>query len=165
MPLSTRLEVKVAAELSLATDLANAAAPVNLAKSMVLASGTGADQADKVFADRRTVAAGATDTIDLAGALTDPLGAVVSFAKVKAIVISNRSTTQTLTVTRPVNGAPIFAAAGDAVAVPPGGVLALAAPGAAGLATVTAGTGDLLDVVNSAGASADYDVVVIGTSA
>lgn len=49
--------------------------------------------------------------------------------------------------------------------VRPGGLLVLAAPDVAAYA-VTAATGDLLHVANSAGGSAvTYDVVVIGASA
>lgn len=168
MALSTRIGVMVAAEATLATDLATATAPVALAKALVLTSGTGADQADKIFADIRSVNASTTDSLDVAtgGGLTDVLGAALALAKVKAIVIENTHATQSISLTRPAtNGVPIFAAASDAVPIPPGGVLALTAPGAAGLATVTAATADLIDVVNGAGATATYKIVIVGTSA
>jgi hypothetical protein len=41
----------------------------------------------------------------------------------------------------------------------------MGAPGANGLAAVTAGTGDLLNVANAAGGASDYEIVVLGTSA
>ena len=50
----------------------------------------------------------------------------------------------------------------DVVKVKPGGALILVAPDATGYA-VTAGTGDLLTITNSAGStSVTYDVVIMG---
>jgi len=167
MALSSRLTVAVAAEASLATDLANAVAPVALSKAMTLLTGVGADQADKIFADSRSVTASTTDSLDVAtgGGLTDVLGAALALVKVKALVIVNTHASQALSYSRPAAGVPILTAASDAVPIPAGGVLALAAPGAAGLATVTATTADLIDIVNGAGVTGTYSIVIIGTSA
>ena len=167
MPLSARIGLKVSAELSLATDLANAVAPIALETALVLLSGTGAGQADKIFADTRTVNASTTDSLDVAtgGGLTDVLGAALALVKVKALVIVNTHATQSLSYSRPAAGVPILTAASDAVPIPAGGFLALGAPGAAGLATVTATTADLIDIVNGAGVAGSYQIVVIGTSA
>lgn len=167
MPLSTRINLSVAAEASLATDLATAVAPVALAKAMTLLTGTGADQADKIFADTRSVNASTTDSLDVAtgGGLTDVLGAALALAKVKALVIVNTHATQALSYSRPAAGVAILTAASDAVPIPAGGFLALAAAGAAGLATVTATTADLIDIVNGSGATGTYQIVIIGTSA
>src|SRR5688572_29561037 len=68
---------------SFSTPTANAARAYTLA----LTSGTGADQADKVFYAQRTITASANDDLDLAGVLTDPLGGTLTFVKVKAILI------------------------------------------------------------------------------
>jgi hypothetical protein len=69
-------------------------------------------------------------------------------------------------VNRPAsNGVPLFLAASDGIDVPPGGVFLWACP-ADGKVTVTASTGDLLNIDNSgAGTSVTYDVVIIGCSA
>jgi hypothetical protein len=69
-------------------------------------------------------------------------------------------------VTRPAaNGVPFMLAAGDGVALPPGGTFLWVAPTAAGVA-VTAATADLIDIVNSgAGTSVTYDIVIVGASA
>lgn len=165
--LSTRLEVKLTGEAGLATDLAAAIAPVALSKAMMLLSGTGADQADRIFADNRSVTASTTDSLDVAtgGGLTDVLGAALALVKVKAVLIVNTHATQGLSLSRPAAGVPIFTAASDAVPIPAGGFLALAGPAAAGLATVTATTADLIDVVNGAGVTGTYSIVIIGTSA
>jgi hypothetical protein len=166
--LSTRMTVTLAAEASLPTDLANAVAPVALSKALVWLTGTGADQADRIFADARSVTASTTDTLDVAtgGGLTDVLGAALALVKVKAIVLVNTHATQGLTLQRPAaNGVPWLTAAGDAIPVPAGGFVALGAGASAGLAAVTAATADLIDVVNGAGATGTYQIVIIGTSA
>ena len=56
-----------------------------------------------------------------------------------------------------------MSAAGDNIIVPAGGVIVWFAPTAAGI-VVTAGTGDLIEVVNGAGSAVDYDVTIIGAS-
>ena len=166
MALDTRIALSVQANLTNIIDLATASVPLNLLADVVLANGTGSGQADKIWWDTRTVGASATDSLDLAGSLTDPLGAAFTPAKLKAIVVKAYSAnTNNVVVTRPAaNGVPWASAAGDAVPVGPGGVFDLAFPGAG--ITVTAGTGDLIDIVNSAGGTAvTYDIVLIGTSA
>lgn len=169
MALNTRASLRIMAEQTtsgVGAVLAPGKAAADYAKDLVLTSGTVADQADRFYAERKTVNASTTQTTDLSGALTDPFGSTVTFAKVKLVALINRSTTQTLTLQRPAaNGVPWLTAAGDAIPVPPGGFACVAAGVLAGLATVTAGTGDLIDVVNPAGASAEYDLIVVGTSA
>ena len=132
-----------------------------------IASGTAASQADRIWADTRTVADGATDALDLSGTLTDAFGATVSFATLKAIVIAAASAnTTTLTLARPAGatGVTLFAATSDALApISAGGLVCWVNP-AAGL-TVTNSTADIINVVNSASAAANYDVILIGTSA
>jgi hypothetical protein len=55
-------------------------------------------------------------------------------------------------------------AAGDGIALRPGATFVWISPDATGV-TVTAGTGDLLNIANSgAGTSVTYDVIIIGTS-
>ena len=60
------------------------------------ANGAVSPNNNKVWSDRRTVAFGATDTIDLnGGGLTDAFGAAVNFTSVTAIVIFNRNAVAT----------------------------------------------------------------------
>lgn len=134
--------------------------------AIALAQGTGANQADRVFTDTRTLAASATEDLDLAAVLVDAFGAAITFAKLKAIVILPAAgNTNDITVTRPAsNGVPLFLAAADGLAVKPGGLFAWACPGAG--VTVTPATGDLLTITNGgAGTPVTYDVILIGTSA
>jgi hypothetical protein len=56
-----------------------------------LADGTGNLQAKSWWHDKRTVAAGATDSIDLNGSLTGPLGDAVNWTTVRLIVVAIES--------------------------------------------------------------------------
>jgi hypothetical protein len=168
MTLSTKLRLQITAALTgAATDLAAApATSAALNKVLELASGVGASQADKAFADTRTLGASATEDLDLAGSLTDPLGTTVVFATIKAvIVVAASGNTNNVNVTRPAsNGVPLFLAAGDGLPVKPDGAFLWVAPGVG--VTVTAATGDLLTFTNSGGTTGvTYTVVIIGTSA
>lgn len=134
-----------------------------------LASGTGAGQADLMFADTRTLAASGTEDLDLAGVLTSAFGATLTFARVKAlVVVAAAANTNNVVVSRPAaNGFILFSAASDAIPLRPGMGLAVVAgvADATGIA-VTAGTGDLLTITNSAGSTTvTYDIVILGASA
>ncbi len=129
--------------------------------------GTTTGKADKLFASTRTLAASATENLDLAAVLTDPLGGTLTFVKVKAIYIKAADANTNSVV---VGGAATntftgpFVDATDQISIPPGGAILLMHPGAGW--TVTAATGDILKVTNSSsGTGVTYDVVIIGTSA
>lgn len=168
MSLSTTISVAVSAAQTVARDLATVRVPLNYGKTSRLASGTAAGQADLMFSDTRTLAASASESLDLSGTLTDALGATLAFARVKAIVISaSAANTNDVVIGGAASNTFVgpFADATDKVKVKPGGMLVLVAPGATAY-PVTAGTGDLLQVANSAaGTSVTYDVVIIGASA
>lgn len=133
-----------------------------------LTDGVAANQANLAFVDERTLATGATDSIDLAGVLTDAFGATITAAEIVALMIINKPragtpvNTTDLTVGGGTNG--VFASAMPFV-LKPGAVLLLAAGDAAGVKTVTAGTADILTVVNSAGASAKYQLAILARTA
>lgn len=166
MPLTTVIEAEINANLTSALDLGTAAYPSDVLTRLTLTSGTGNNQADLVFNDTRTVIASGTDALDLAGVLTGPLGGTLTFVKLKAVMVRAAvANANNVRLNRPAtNGVPLFLAASDGIDIPPGGVFLWAAP-VAGV-TVTAGTGDLINIDNSgAGTSVTYDVVIIGTSA
>jgi hypothetical protein len=169
MSLSSSVRLNVAANTTSALDLGTVSYPAALTASVALTSGTGAGQADKVFADTRTLAASGTEDLDLAGVLTDIFGTAITFARVKALVIKAAAgNTNLVQVTRPAsNGFPVFMAAGDGVALRPGETLALFAGVADATGhVVTAATGDLLTITNSAGTTGvTYDIMIIGCSA
>lgn len=158
----------VQAALQSALDLGAAEYKFNSGKTIALASGTGANQADKVFTDLRTIAASGTDDVDLAGALTDGLGQTITFVKVKVIIVlaADANTNNVVIGNHPTAAflGP-FGAAAHTASVKPGGIAAFACKDAAGWA-VTPTTADLLRITNSAGGtSVDYTIIVIGTSA
>lgn len=163
--LEVTLNMRVDARQVNALDLNSVIDALNKDFSQVLANGTGVNQANRMWHDQRTLAASATESLDLAGVLTDAFGNVLTFTRIRALIIRALATnTNNVNVARPaVNGVPLFLAASDGIGLRPGGVLILTAPDAAGVA-VTAGTGDLLEVTNSgAGSSVVYDIIVLGT--
>lgn len=160
------IELKVKSKVTASGDLADAT--LDLFKQIVLTlkNGAGLNQANNHFSDRRTVAGEANENLDLAGALSNGIGAT-TFTKVKALLfIAHASNPNALTISRPAsNGVPFLAAAEDAVSLAPGGVFLLVDPTAAGI-VVTAGTGDLINVANpGVTGSCSYDVIVIGVTA
>ena len=148
-----------------ALDLGNAKYKPLINAIVNFASGTGAGQANSVFTDTRTLTASGTENLDLSGGLTDAFGNTLAFTRVKAILVVARSAnTNDVEVTRPAsNGVPLFLSAGDGVTIPPDGQFFLVAPDADGIA-VTASTGDIITITNSAGGSSvTYDIVIVGT--
>jgi hypothetical protein len=166
MALTSTVQVKATVTETVAGDLQTTTAPLVLNAVVKMATGTATGLADRLFTDTRTLAASGTESLDLAGALTTPAGQTAVFVKLKAVIIrAAAGNTNDVQITRPAsNGVPLFLAAGDGLALGPGGVFAWVSPGAG--VTVTAATGDLLTVTNSAGSTGvTYDVVLIGTSA
>ncbi|MBN1174529.1 MAG: hypothetical protein JXA67_20340 [Micromonosporaceae bacterium] len=165
--LKTVLTAQVDATLDSALDLVTATAPLSVRKKLTWTSGTTVDKADLIFSDTRTISASSNEDLDLAGSLSSVYGSTLTFVELRAVLIAAAvGNTNNVRVTRPAsNGVPLFLAASDGIDVPPGGFFFWACP-ADGKVTVTAGTGDLINVANSSsGTSVTYDVVIIGTSA
>lgn len=161
---SGRIEVTIAAKLTGAADLGNPVAPVSVDKIIDIAPGTDAlGKADILWADTRTLAASATENLDLAGAIAGLLGSTITAAEVTAIYIEADAGNT--------NDVLFFGAASNAfngllsgttpkLAVGPGDcVLHTNRKGVA----VTAGTGDILLVGNGgAGTGVTYTIVIFG---
>lgn len=129
-----------------------------------LSDGSGSGQANKCYVATRTLASGASEDLDLAGVLLDPLGATLTFLTIKGLIIrADGGNTTALTVSpAPANGfVGPFGAAAQTQTVRPGGFWGFAAPQTG--FTVTAATGDLLRVANAAGAAATYTIEIVGT--
>lgn len=126
--------------------------------------GAGNDQINQVFADTRTLTASTNEDLDLAGGLTNGIGATVTFTSIKAIaIIADSGNGDNIEVGGAATNAfaTPFGAATDVVNVPADGKLLLVAPGA-GYA-VTASTADLLRISNADGvASASYTIILLG---
>ena len=166
MAFDARLLLSLTATLTNPIDLTTVSAPLTYSKQFTFSQGAGLNAADKIWHDQRTIAASGTDSLDLAGVLTDPFGATVTLARVKGIIIyaatgntnnvvaggGSNSLTNWLGGTSPT------------VVVRPGGILCVLAPDATAYA-VTAGTADILQIANSgAGSSVTYDIIVMGAS-
>lgn len=164
MTLDLRFLAQLSGVLTSATDLSTASAPVDLAQQLRFVDGAGAGAANRVFLDTRTVPASGTDSIDLAGSLTDPFGAALTFARIKGLVVVARATNVTdVRITRPASNAVPLLSAAAYIPVRPGGLFVWMDPSAAGV-VVTAGTGDLLDMVNSGATDAIFNIAIIGAA-
>jgi hypothetical protein len=165
MALVTNIGVRIDAALSSTVGLAPVQALLAVLKSIALASGTGADAADKIYTSEASIATGATLSLDLAASLEDALGAAFTPAKLKLLLIYSRTTNTTnLTLFGDAASVPIVNTAATTMTMRPGGLLLIVAPDATAIA-VTATSADIIKIVNASGATAVVDIVLIGTSA
>lgn len=167
MAFDATLLLQLAANYSPTTafDFQSPTAPIPYGRQLAFTNGAGANQADRIFADRRVINASTNDDLDLAGVLTDAFGASLTFARIKGIIISSDSANvQNFSVGAGTN--PFInwiSGTTPAIIVRPGGLFMTLAPDATGFA-VTAATGDILRVANGAGSAITYDIVLIGAS-
>lgn len=145
--------------------VANAAVDFRYARSFT--SGTGVNQVDICFDDTRSVANGSPDDLDLAGGLVDIYGNTLTFAKIKAILIVNKSTTVGEILSVGGNASNQFinwvGDASDIIKIGPGGFFGLCNPSAAGYA-VTASSGDILQIASDSG-TISYRIQLWGIAA
>jgi len=172
--LTTKFSLNLEALLALTTG--PNAVTGNIAQSYLAswASGVGAAQADKIYAETRTIAASGTASLDLAGSLLDIFGTAITFARIKAIIVMPDALNTNDVI---VGGAaanpfigPFIDAAATALAQPaikvkPGGLLINANVDATAW-VVTPATGDILLLTNAAGGtSVAVTTILIGASA
>lgn len=136
---------------------------MNLTRGVSFTDGTGANQAEVIFHDNRTLADAANETIDLQdGTLSDPFGDAVTMSKLKALYIKNNSTDANLLI----GGAAatvlsLFADVTDILPLRPGGEFLITAPDANGIDVST--NADLKLAHDGTGSSSlTYDIVAIG---
>jgi hypothetical protein len=165
MSLKATLKASVSGTLSGSNDLGNPVQTFAELFELALTDGTGADQANNVFSDERTIAASGTENLDLAGVLANALGATLGFSAIKAIlIVAAVSNTNNVVIGGAGSNAFAgpFADATDKIVLGPGDVFVITRRSAAGMA-VAAGTGDILLVANSgAGTSVTYKIVILG---
>lgn len=166
MSQKTTIEFKTNSSFSSVSDLSTDTSKLSYLKSYVLNNGNGADQAEVVFSDQRTITASSNEDLDLAGGLTDAFGQSIAFTEIKAMVISaaDGNTNNVVVGGAGANGfiGP-FSGTTDTLTIKPGGMCMVMDKTAGGY-PVTAGTGDLLRVANSgAGTSVVYDIILIGS--
>jgi hypothetical protein len=166
MALTSRVSVDLSAVLTGTADFGAPSSRVSFAQQLDLSSGTGAGRADKIWTDQRTLAASATEDLDLAGSLTDVFGATITLATVKVLYVKAAAANTNDVV---IGGASatqwsdLLGTTGTVTLKP--GTIFLVACTAADPWTVTGGSADLLKVANSAaGSSVTYDIAVLGAS-
>jgi hypothetical protein len=163
--LTTRVVLQLDGSLTSALDLVTASAPTSFRQVNDLAQGVGANQADQIWSDQRTLSAGANEDLDLKGTLLDAFGVAFTPSKVRVLIIrASSANTNDLVLFGDANSVPFLNTAATTSNLKPGGTLVLVAPNLAGV-TVTAGTGDIVQIANGGGGtSVTYDIVVVGAS-
>ena len=160
-------EVKASAQvvLTAANDMGTPTHAFTQAFDLDFTDGTGANQANNVFSDERTLAASATENLDLSGSLKNAFGDTLAFTAIKAIlIIAAEGNTNDVVVGGAATNAFVgpFGAATHTLKIGPGDCLLFTNRSAAGW-SVTAGTGDLVKLANGgAGSAVTYRVVIIG---
>lgn len=162
------LSVAVNATQTNALDLTTGTFPTTVRKVMNLTAGTGAGKGDKMWSDRRTLIASATEDLDLAGVLLDVAGAAITFARIKGLYIS-ADAANTNNVVIGAGTAPWIGLLGatHTITLRPGAFVGFGTGSADAVGyAVTPTTADILKIANSAaGTPVSYDVVIIGVSA
>lgn len=169
--MATSLTGRVSSVLALAfagaPTLGSSTHRVESTYSHTFTDGAGANQVDRIYTEQRTLTASATTTLDLAGVLTDPFGTVITFARIKAILIfADDANTNNVIMGAAASNQFVgpFGDASDTISTKPGGTTMLIAPDATGW-PVSAGSTDNLKFANSAGStSVIYDLVILGSS-
>lgn len=133
-----------------------------------LSHGTTAGKFDLLYIGERTVASATNDDIDISGVLVAPHGGVVTAVELVGVVIVNKKkdgTANTTTLSLGGGSNPVVGFLSGTTPVVtnigPGGTFVLVSPDASGLGAVTAGTGDILRIANSSGASAVYQIALL----
>ena len=162
MALVGAINLSVSASLTSPLDLSTPRDPLLYQLAQTIADGAGADQANQMWHDTRTLSASANDDLDLAGVLTNAFGATVTFARVKFILVKNKSTNAAAITVGPAPAQGVTNFLGTSDRLPPGAFMAMGLFDAAGWA-ITAGTADKVRVSNTSGSvAATYDIILIG---
>lgn len=162
-----QVNVSVYSRIKNALDLSTTLDTIQRNLGFTFTDGAAANQADIHWSDERTLAANASEDLDLNGGLTDAFGAAIAAARVKILLIESdaANTNDVLVQSAPSNA---FTALGGGdtgvyAAVKPGGLVLFIAPNAEGY-VVTAGTGDLLRIANpTGGTSVKYRITLVAS--
>jgi hypothetical protein len=131
--------------------------------------GAGSGAFDQVYTDVRTLAGGASETLDLYGSLVNAFNETINFARIKSISVELLTTTLATSIT-------VGNAASDpwtgplggttpTVTIRNGGFFAVGCTDATGIGTVTNASADKLKILNNDGAvTATYRITIIGAT-
>lgn len=167
MTLTTEIRASLKATQTGTNDFGGPRFTPSLEKVLQFGNGTTANNADILFMDERTIAASSSEDLDLAGELTNAFGATITMVEVVAIlIVADAGNTNNVVVGDAAAPVPLFGGTNPTIAIKPGGMFLLAAPGAAGQFAVGAGATDDLKIANSSSGSAvTYKIAVLGLSA
>jgi len=166
MSLRTIIAASIDTRKVVAVDLGSTNLLQAVSAAITLTDGTTTGKADKAWSDTRTIALSSSEDLDLAGTLTDPYGATVTFVTIKAILIKAAAgNTNNVVVGAKGAGGFVgpFLANTCSVAIEPGQIFMITSK--VGW-PVGASSTDLLKIANSgAGTGVTYDVILVGCSA
>lgn len=150
--------------LAKTADISNETCTLSPSWTQSLTIGTGVGNADQCFADERTLAGSANETLDLQS-LTTRFGVAVVLTKVKLLAIKVVSTNSDSTITVGASGANAFNApfGGDdtfAITIRPGGWAIFVCDDSTSYAV--SATAKDLKIVNNSATSLTYDIIVVG---
>lgn len=146
-------------------NIATGILPLDFEARYNFAQGTGANQADDIWSDERTLAASANEVLELnGGSLVDAFGFAIAFTAIKALVIMANANNTNDVVVGAAGSNPLASIMGTTgtVNVKPGGCVAFIAPNATGY-VVTPSTAMNLKIANSSsGTGVTYTIIVVG---
>lgn len=144
-------------------DLTLAKKPITIAGTS-WTYGAAANQVNVVYAETRTLADGANETLDLyaSGSLLDLFGTALTMTAIKLVYLKNNSDDATLKVLGTDSTAlDICADSSDIILVPPGGTLLWTDPSATGT-VITTNKNLKIEHDGTGSSTMDVDVIVLG---
>jgi hypothetical protein len=140
--------------------------PFPFEKSVTLTNGTGAGQATRAVTLKRTVAANSYQDIDLSAGLLDAFGNSLALAKVNGLIATAAATNDNeayVGAGGSIGMWSLFGTQGAKLRVRPGGMMAVAAPDAAGYGVVS-GSARMLRLTNPGAGLVTITLMVIGVA-
>jgi hypothetical protein len=146
-------------------------------KTASLTLGTGALQANQLFADTRTLTSGATELLNVSGgatgsavAIKNPHGLTITATKIVAMAIVNTSLTYGLTIFGQGSAdiTSMVKANGDGIIIPPGGMYLIGpATGSTDAVGFVVATDEVLSVAGDGAHTGTYQIAMflVGTAA
>jgi hypothetical protein len=136
-------------------------------QQFVIRNGAANLECDRIFHDTRTIAISTNDDLDLVnGGLLTPLGGSFSLARLKMIYMkaADGNGSQVLTIGNGTNAQPMFMSAGaNTCKLEAGQAMMWTKFDATGW-VCTGGSTDIIRINNGAGATATYDICMLGAS-
>jgi len=158
MALNAQILLSILAHESSSGDISQTLRATPATYSLTLTDGTGANQAQVVWSDARTIAAGQSELLDL-GALPDTRDAAavtVAFSQVKLIYLRNTSTSDSLSIGGSISNAFGGLPLSSPRTLGPGGCYLMTAPSASGFGSATGA------LFAAPAGAVSYEIILIG---